>query len=232
MRDSFKKVGAMGLFIGPILFFILTTIGMYLYPGGYVIDDILFRSHYYKFSKNFFSDLGLLITPTGKSNIASSILFCIGMTVVGLAFIFHAVTLKSYFPNNSKSQKLSIIAMIAGLISALGFIGVAFTPWDVFPDLHNISVLVGFGISSVYSFFFGLAVFKEKSYPNFYGVLSFGYNLAMIAYMLTTLFSPPFNTFPGLTTHVLAQKVVGYIIMILLPTQAVGSLIQIHRKRE
>jgi len=205
---------------------------MFLFPGGYEIDDILFRSQYYKFSKNFFSDLGLLTTATGKSNLPSSILFCIGMTVVGLAFIFQAVTLKSYFTNNSKSQKLSIIAMIAGLISALGFIGVAFTPWDVFPDLHNISVTVGFGISSVYSFFFGLAVFKERSYPNFYGVLSMGYNLVIIAYTLATIFSPPFNTFPGLTTHVLAQKVVGYIIMILLATQAVGSFVQIHRKRK
>ncbi len=203
---------------------------MYLYPGGYSVGDIVFYPSWYKFSKNFFSDLGLLTTPTGRPNLPSSILFCVSMTLLGLTFILHAITLNSYFPHNSKTQKLSIIAMVTGIISAIGFIGVGFTPWDVFPNLHNISVLVGFGVSGFYCFFFGVAVFREKSYPNFFGVISLGYIIVIIAYAFTAIFSPPFDSFPGLTTHVLAQKIVTYTIMILLPIQAIGSLILLRKK--
>lgn len=230
MRDSIKKFAALSLLISPLIFLILSTIAMYLYPGGYSVDDIVFYPSWYKFSKNFFSDLGLLTTPTGRPNLPSSILFCVSMTLVGLTFIFHAITLKTYFSNDSKSQKLSIIAIIVGIISAIGFIGVGFTPWDVVPNLHNASVLLGFGVSGIYCFFFGLAVFKEKSYPNFFGAISMGYILVIIAYAFATILSPPFDSFPGLTTHVLSQKVVAYIIMILLPIQAIGSLILLQKK--
>jgi hypothetical protein len=152
------------------------------------------------------------------------------MTLVGIAFILHALSLPTYFSENSKQYKYAKFGLISGIVSAVGFIGVGFTPWDVLPLLHNVSVLVGFGISTVYCLFFGLAVIKEKSYPNFFGFLSFGYIIVIFLYTLVTLFAPPYDTFPGRTTNVIAQKVVAYIIMILLPTQAIGSLILLTKK--
>ncbi len=232
MRDSFRKFGAISLFITPILFFILSTIAMILYPGGYGIDEMIFYPNHYKFDKNFLSDLGMLKTATGWDNLPSSILFCLGMTLVGIAFIIHAISLPSYFPKNTKQKKYAFLSVIFAVISSLGFIGVAFTPWDVFPIAHNVSVLIGFGISMFYCLYFGLAVLKEKSYPNIYGYLSMGYILLIIVYALLSVFAPPYESFPGRTTHVVAQKVVAYVIMILLPTQAFGSLILLKKRKD
>jgi hypothetical protein len=233
MRESFQKLSAILLIFTPILFLVLSTIAMYLFPGSYALsEELVFYSPFYKFDKNFFSDLGMLKTAAGWSNIPSAILFCVSMTILGIAFILHSISFPSYFTENSKQHKYANLALICGIIAASGFIGVGFTPWDILPHLHDISVLIGFGISMIYCLFFGLAVLIEKQYPNFYGILSFSYIVVTIAYAFVTIFAPPYDTFPGRTTHVIAQKVVVYYMMALIIIQGISSLILIKKKGE
>ncbi len=231
MRDSFKKFGAISLLVSPLIFLILTTIGMYLFPGGIEIDEIIYPAHYYRFKLNFFSDLGMLTTPTGKSNLPSSILFCIGMTIIGVAFILHSITLRSYFTENTNQYKWAKAGSIAGIISALGFIGIAFTPWDVLPVFHNIFVSLGFSVAGVYCVFFVIAIFKEKKYPNIFGILAITFLVTIVAYPILLLVSQPYDTFPGRILHVVIQKIVVYQMMVLLMIEGISSLFLLKKNR-
>jgi hypothetical protein len=232
MRESFKKFAAISLLVGPILFIILTFIAMELFPGGWALGKIVFYPSYYKLDKNFFSDLGMLTTVTGKSNLPSSILFCIAMTLPGLAFIFHSITLSTYFTPNTNQYKYAKSASIAGIISAIGFIGVGFTPWDVLPLFHDIFVSLGFAVAGIYCFLFVVAVFKEKAYPNIFGFLSITYLIALIIYPILIYAGPPFDSFPGRILQVLLQKVVVYQMMILLVIEGISSLFLLTKRND
>ena len=231
MNDRLKKVAAISVIVTPVLFFILTTIGMFLFPGGYSIDGIRYFTTHYTFDMNFFSDLGMLITETWLPNYASSILFCIATTLVGVAFIFYAITVPSYFEKNSIQWKISIGGAFFAIISSIGFIGIGFTPWDVLLGPHMIAVFTGFPVSTVFSALFCVAIFMGKKYPNIYGYLFAIFTVCMVTYVIILFEGPTILTIEGRIFQVLAQKVIVYLMMIMIPVQAVRSLIVLKRSK-
>jgi hypothetical protein len=59
---------AVVLIYASVQFLLLTAIAMLVYPGGAVYEPDASR---YLFFRNFFSDLGATITPSGRPNLAS-----------------------------------------------------------------------------------------------------------------------------------------------------------------
>jgi len=231
MKNGFKKATAICVLISPIIFFTLTTIAMYLFPGGYSVNEIVFPSTYYKFKINFFSDLGMLVTETGRSNLPSSILFCIALTFVGLSFLIYAITLPSYFQKKTIQYRFAIISSFFAVISAIGFIGVAFTPWDILLGPHVLFVFIAFPVSIGYSSLFCIPIFMTQKYPNIFGWLLIFFSVSMGIYVWFLFGGPSVMNFTGRIIQVLAQKAIVYLMMILIPIQAIGSLIMIKKDK-
>ena len=125
--DTFWRVGAFRITVAvSILFFVLTIIAMFLYPGGTLTNP---HSHGYSFFSNFLSDLGRVSTPSGQSNLASMVLFTIALSLgaLGIALFFIAFT--QLFPASSISLWLSRLGASCGLIASLCFLGVAGCRW-------------------------------------------------------------------------------------------------------
>ena len=75
---------ALVLIYASIQFLVLTAVAMLVYPGGAVYE---LDANRYLFLRNFFSDLGATVTPSGRPNLISHILLVIALGCVGLALI-------------------------------------------------------------------------------------------------------------------------------------------------
>ena len=225
MNRSFKKFAAISVIVTPILFIILTTIAMFLFPGGFSVSGIVFPSPYYRFDINFFSDLGMLTTEAGRPNIPSAILWCIALTSVGISFLLYAITLPSYFQKKTPQRILAVISSIIAALSAVGFIGIAWTPWDILFWPHIFFVFFAFPVAIGYSSLFCISIFMKKAYPNIFGYLLILFSIAMGIYLWFLFGGPSLEGFEGRIIGALAQKAIVYIMIVLIPVQAVGSLI-------
>ena len=231
MLKKYLKFVTVGAIIGPIVFVILTTIAMFLYPGGYGINGVVTFTTSYQFHLNFFSDLGMLVTETFLSNLPSSILFAIATTIVGVTFILYSLTMPYYFEKKTPQRALAIFGTIFAIISSIGYIIIGFTPWDVFLGAHMIGVFTGFPVSTVFCAFFAIAIFLEKKYPNLFAWIFGIFTACMIAYVIILFEGPSGSTLDGRIFQVLAQKVIVYLMMAIILIQAIGTY-QVLKKRQ
>ncbi|MHA1111643.1 MAG: hypothetical protein ACTSRE_11115 [Promethearchaeota archaeon] len=231
MNRSFKKFAAISVIVTPILFIILTTIAMFLFPGGFKVSGIVFPSTYYRFDIHFFSDLGMLTTEAGRPNIPSAILWCIALTLVGLSFLMYALTLPSYFQKKTVQYRFAIVSSFIAVLSAIGFIGIAWTPWDIFLMPHIFFVFFAFPVAIGYSSLFCVSIFMKKTYPNIFGYLLILFSIAMGVYLWFLFGGPSVDGWEGRIIGALAQKAIVYIMIVLIPVQATGSLIAMKRNQ-
>src|SRR2546428_13670822 len=81
-QNAFWQVGVFRIVVViGLLFYLLITLSMLLYPGGTKADP---HTQGYSFFTNFLSDLGHTATPSGQSNIASMVLFIIALILAGI----------------------------------------------------------------------------------------------------------------------------------------------------
>ncbi|HSH02960.1 MAG TPA: hypothetical protein VLL52_10615, partial [Anaerolineae bacterium] len=165
---------------GCLQFLLLTTIAMFFYPGSTTGNDNTTR---YIFSQNFFSDLGVTTTYNGQSNTIGAILFFIALATAGIAIITFFLALPHLFQNRNHWRWLTILGSLAGIISGLGYIGVALTPADLFLNLHINAVRTAF----VFFFFAVLCylppLWQNPSFPRFYAYIFATFALALITYI-------------------------------------------------
>ena len=92
-----------------LLFVVLFCTSIYFYKGGTLHNP---HTIGYSFSKNFFSDLGIL----SEDNIISVILFAAGLLLVGLNFILYFYNFMKLFNNNSLNSKIGKTGSVFGII--------------------------------------------------------------------------------------------------------------------
>ncbi|MCA9919444.1 MAG: hypothetical protein KC445_15905 [Anaerolineales bacterium] len=118
---------ACGLFIG------LTVLGMFFYPGGTWADP---TTQGYRFFQNFFSDLGMWTTASGQANPVAATLFLFALTCAGLGLVLFFLTFPRFFAAPGWLTWLSWLGAAIGVWSGISFIGIAFTPADIFLNAH------------------------------------------------------------------------------------------------
>jgi hypothetical protein len=203
-----------------LLFPILTTLAMLFYPGGSRGNP---HAQGYSFFENFFSELGLSQSYAGDPQTASFILFTAALSLAGAALVLYYCLAPSLFWGRTSLKITSLAGSAFGIISGLSFIGVAFTPADIYLAPHTIFVQLAFVSFFVAVTIYAAAIFIHPRFPNKYGWvnLSFGFLLGIYIWLIFN--GPGADTQSGLIIQVTGQKLIAYAAVACMFVIAFGS---------
>lgn len=204
-----------------LMFIVLTLIAMVFYPGG------TYLNHYaegYSFWNNFFSDLGMVNTFLGGPKLISLTLFVVALTFVGLAFISLSYYMPVLMDRYEKSRIYIKTGSVFGFIAGIGYIGVAFTPWDILLTPHIIFVFVAFISFLLLAGFYTAGIFKNDDYPNIYAYLFLFFSVVLGAYIVLLFIGPAAEEEAGLVLQAAGQKIIVYLAIVIMSVQAYGAL--------
>lgn len=201
-------------------FFILTIVAMVLYPGGTLHDA---GPDTYSFLNNFFSDLGRTEDFEGNVN-PSRWIFTTTVSIVGLAIMGFVLAMPAIFKHDKRFRILKYVAMILGVFAGFGFLGVAFTPYDIRFTGHEISVKGGFLAFFGFAVIMTYMIYQSRYYPNYYGHVFMIFNAILLYYILLLFFGPDAReSLLGLHLQVISQKVLIYAQIICMLIQMRGA---------
>lgn len=227
-KQKYKILLNISLYSG-LLFLILTSLSMYFYAGGSMINNpknILYNQNTISYSHiyNFFSDLGLHHSWAGFPNTMSLILFSYSLLFVAIELIafyyaFHYLLIKE-----KKLINLNKIGFILAVISAFGFILVGLFPSDTMFSYHMFAVNLAFRSFLLIMLIYSYIIFKS-SYISNYLALSYFFLFCLVGYYVyILLLGPALPSIPysdssfylyipsekDLSFHVVSQKFVVY----------------------
>lgn len=206
--------------VAAILFVILTGLAMIAYPGGSLQDR---GAVHYNFSENFFSDLGATVTHSGKQNTLSDILFISALGSIGLVLIYFSKIWRGVNTDSHEMVTFGIISKIFLVISGGGFIGVAFTPWNLYFDNHVFFLKLAFG--SLLCWTIMMIIFEARNHKlRNVMIINSIYVLMLAYYVYLLFFGPKFGTAEVLGFQAVAQKIIIYSSIINLAIQAWGIM--------
>ena len=188
-----------------ILFLVLTTLAMFLYPGGTNVDP---DSAGYRFTENFFSDLGRYRTFEGEPKILTMGIFMLALTGAATGTDIYFLAAPRLF--TGFDRVLAMVGSIPGVMSGVCYFGIAMTPWDVFMGTHGNLVKAAFSAFLVAIFFYAAATFRSRRLPHAYGWVFLSYSVVLAAYLWLIFFGPSAKTPDGLIIQAVGQKIVVY----------------------
>lgn len=203
-----------------VLFVLLTAVAMLFYPGGTATDP---TTRGYSFFTNFFSELGLTQTRTGQPNTVSAILFITALTAAGAALAVFFVVFAQFFVHSTAGKILSGLGALCGVLAGICFIGVAFTPANLYLRAHGQFVLWAFTAFPLAALFYTVAILQERRYPKRFALVFGVFTLLLILYLVLLFTGPSFRTAQGVLVQATGQKVIVYASIISILIQAVGA---------
>jgi hypothetical membrane protein len=198
------------IIIAGILFVVLTCLAMLFYPG-------------YSFSHNFFSELGLIESRSGQPNTLSAVLFVTAMTLAGSSLALFFLAFPQFFTGSLSGKLLSGLGSTLGVLSGLCFIGVGFTPADLFLDAHVFFVLWAFRLFPLAIIPYIVVILGAKRYPNRYALVFVGFAILLFLYLALMTRGPSPDTTGGRMIQVIGQKAIGYASVVSIAIQAQGA---------
>jgi len=203
-----------------LLFPLLTTLAMIFYPGGSRTNP---DQAGYRFFENFFSELGLSQSYAGGPQTASFVLFTAALSLAGAAMILYYLLAPSLFWGTTKLRISSLAGSTFGILSGLSFIGVAFTPADIYLAPHALFVQLAFVTFFIAVSFYALAIFLHPGFPNKYGWANLSFGILLGIYIWLLFYGPGTDTQTGLIIQVTGQKLIAYAAVACIFVIAYGS---------
>ena len=180
---------------------------MLIYPGGTVTDP---TTRGYSFFTNFFSDLGRTVTPAGKPNTGAMILFAVALTSAGLGLAAFFIIFAGFLKPAKLGRGLLVIAALCGVFSGLCFVGVAFTPANLYRGLHGDFVRWAFYLFLAAVLFCIPATLLAPAYPRRLVLVFVAFALLLAGYVVLLTAGPKASTPQGLLIQATGQKVIAY----------------------
>ena len=195
-----------------LLFVLLFCTSIYFYKGGTLHNPDTIG---YSFSKNFFSDLGIL----SEDNIISVILFAAGLLLVGLNFILYFYNFMKLFNNNSLNSKIGKTGSVFGIIGAVFFI-----PHNYVHDSHIVAVNWAFRSFCVASLLLFYSMYKDKRFESKYALGYLIFSILIFLYIIVLEFGPsPNESDFSLMFNVVAQKIIVLVFILSVFYQSFGN---------
>ena len=217
-HNAFWQVGVFRLvvLIG-LLFYLLLTLSMLLYPGGTKADP---HTQGYSFFTNFLSDLGHTETVTGQSNLPSMVLFIVAMILAGIATVLFSLAFTQLFTLSPFTIRISRLGALCGLIAGLCIIGVGVVPEDLSSWLHNFCIYAALVLFVAAYLFFFLAVVRTKGLPKRISWVYIALGAVLVVYTIISVWVTFFGPAPGTPAWVViqatGQKIIVYIAVLAL----------------
>lgn len=202
------------------LFLLATVAAMVLYPGGSFTER---HTVGYSFSRNFFSDLGMVTAHNGAPNTPSLVLFFAATSLIGVGLVLFFVAYPRLFAHEPRARSWSVAGSVFGVMAGLCFVGVACTPADLMLDAHIAFVKSAFRAFPLAAFCYAVAIFRTAGYARVYGWVFVAFGAALVGYVLLLEFGPKITTDLGLAIQVGGQKVIVYGSIASVLVQAVGA---------
>jgi hypothetical membrane protein len=204
---------------GPVQFVILTVVAMFIYPGGTYDNPATTR---YQFFNNFFSDLGRTVAHNGQPNPVSWLLFTTALALAGLSLVVYCLITSGLLKEDNRSKWLGRAGSLFGVIAGLSYIGVAFTPADLYIEPH-----VNFVYSAFLSFFISVlfylpAIAFQPKFPRWMIAIYGGFAIILGLY-LVLLFGGPSGSAGAISIQATGQKIVVYAANIAMLFQGYGT---------
>jgi hypothetical protein len=140
---------------------------------------------------------------------------------VGLATIGFSTTWRVIADRRGAGRGFGGVAQAAAIVSGLGFIGIAITPWDRVLDAHNAFVKVAFGVLLIF-ILCTLALQLRNGWPTVFVAVNVIYLIVLAIYVLVLFAGPGLGTESGLKFQVAAQKIIVYSSVLNIGLQAAG----------
>ena len=217
-RNAFWQVGVfrMVVLIG-LLFYLLLTLSMLLYPGGTKADP---HTQGYSFFTNFLSDLGHTVSISGQPNIPSMVLFISALILGALATGLFSLAFTQLFTLTPFTIRFSRLGALCGLIAGLCIIGVAIVPEDLSTWLHNFFTYAALVVFVAAYLLFFLAVVRTKGLPKRISWVYIALGVVLIVYTIISVWVTFFGPAPGTPAWVViqatGQKIIIYVAVLAL----------------
>lgn len=212
--DNWREWAFIFCMIALIQFVILTSVAMLFYTGGTHIDS---NAPGYSFWHNFFSDLGRTKAYSGRDNTISYVIFIITFSVYGSGFIFFAIALPYFFTETKSEKWLSIIVSFFFILTGILYVGIAFTPGDIYYNAHVTFVQISGLTGLIGLILYIIVIFKSKAYPNRYAFILLILLVASNIYMVLTVFAVPLQDITSANELIIwtaGQKIMIYLNLI------------------
>jgi hypothetical protein len=201
-----------------LLFVVFTSIAMFFFRDGSA--DIPVR---YSFFNNFFSELGLTETSSGRTNPVSAVLFFVSMVSAGGALALFFLLFPIFFSASRPWRLFSLVGSALGVMSGICFVGVAFTPANLFVEAHIFFVIWAFRLFPMAVIPYIFSILGTRRYPNRYALVFFAFAVLLVAYLVLLTNGPSPATDAGRVIQVTGQKIIGYASVISIYLQSTGA---------
>ncbi len=211
-----------------VVFVAFTTTAMFLYPGGAVP---VAHTHGYQFFINFFSDLGQTRTQTGATNYPSMLLFSSAMAAVGSGLGAFFVAFAKFFaskPATAWARRVNWAATVVGVISAICFIGVGATPYNLLFLEHQAFVQWAFRSLLLAVILESIAIRGARGISASLLRVNVAFVVILFGYLMLMMFGPSTATIIGDEIHAVGQKFIVYTAITTIFTQALLVRAHIH----
>lgn len=206
--------------VGSTQFVLLTLVAMWFYPGGTVADPTTVG---YSFFRNFFSDLGRTVSRTGTPNTVSAVLFAVALTLAGLTVILFFAIMPSLLWRFRATRVPGLFGSLFGALSGLSFVGVAFTPADLFLPAHRTFVQAAFVCFFAAALGLTAAILLAEDYPRRYVAASALFALLLAGYVWLLFSGPDLDSPQGLVVQATGQKIIAYAAVLTTLVLAAGA---------
>jgi hypothetical membrane protein len=203
--------------VNAVLFFVLSSLAMLAYPGGTAADT---TRPGYSFLTNFFSDLGRTRSISNQPNFVSLILFIFAMACAATSLILFFITFMTCLTSRRRTLHLSRFGALLGIGSAICFVGVAATPWDLVIGPHMIFVLWAFRLFLGAVVLNLLAVIFTPGLPHRFAWIFATFALLLVGYLILLSAGPDIDTPAGLMIQAVGQKLIAYSAVLTVLAQS------------
>lgn len=189
----------------------LTGTAMLSYPGGTPLDR---STNGYSLQQNFLSDLGMTVAYDGRPNGAGALLFAASLGIIVLGLGGALAGFLSRYANTPAAVRFAYASAGVGLLACLAFLAVALTPEDRMMAVHLRVTVLAFKLLPLAALLLTLTA-RASDRPPRHAVLTWGTLSAVLtAYAGLLTWGPSLDTSSGLTTYVVAQKVVALAVIL------------------
>jgi len=192
--------------------FVFALAAMLLYPGGTLRDP---TTTGYSFSRNFISDLGNTVSFGGQPNNPSAVLAMASAATVVAAILLATIGFVRLLSAARAARTLARAAGVGGAVACLAVVGVALAPGNRSLLLHVLFGQTASGAIGLSALLLALASLRDGRFTK--GVPAAWLALAIVvaALFLVRWGGPGITTDEGLVFHVVKQKIVAVVILLI-----------------